>query len=164
MQGKGIWAALAMRLGALGILTLAALSCRNTAAAEPKILPVPSITIYPGDVIQEHSLVDRDFSADPVMSNSAGMSTRAGILGKVARRTLLPGLPIPLNAIAAPAVVSNGTKVRILFEEGPLRITAYGTALQSGGAGDIISVRNISSGLTVSGTVHADGSVHVGSS
>jgi len=151
--------------GVIGILVLAAVDCQNAAtAAEPKIMPVPSITIYPGDVIQENCLVDRDVSADPALNKSTGMSSRADILGKVARRTLLPGLPIPPNAIATPAVVSHGTKVRILFEDGPLRITAYGTALQAGGAGDIISVRNLSSGLTVSGTVHEDGSVHVGGS
>lgn len=165
MQRKRLAAVLAMWLGVNGVLALDALTVQNAAAAaEAKILTVPSITIYPGDVIQESYLDDRDFSTDPVMSKSAGMSTRAEILGKVARRTLLPGLPIPLNAVATPAVVTPGAKVRILFEEGPLRITAFGIALQTGSTGDTISVRNVSSGLTVSGTVRADGSVHVGDS
>ena len=131
-------------------------------AAGPNVLPVPTITIYPGDVIKDDHLVDRDFSGISGAVNPAVISTRSATVGKIARRTLLPGSPIPLNAIVDPRVVSNGAKVRLLFEEGALAITAYGAALQAGSAGDIISVRNLTSGLTVSGTVQADGSVRVG--
>ena len=50
----------------------------------------------------------------------------------------------------------------MIFEDGGLNITAYGAALQPGVAGDFVSVRNVESGVTVSGTVAPDGSVHVG--
>ncbi len=146
------------------VRVLFALNCQIAVAAGGNLLPVPDTTIYPGDVITEQALVDRDFSDDFAMGKMAGVRTRADLVGKVARRTLLPGQPIPSNSVGEPTVVANGTKVRIIFEEGPLHISALGTALQSGSAGDIISVRNIASGLTVSGTVLADGSVQVGGS
>jgi len=69
-----------------------------------------------------------------------------------------------LNAVRDPKTVTNGAKVRLLFEDGGLAITAYGTALQAGSVGEIISVRNLGSGLTVSGAVQADGSIRVGGS
>ncbi len=90
------------------------------------------------------------------------IESRAAIVGKIARRTLLPGAPIPWNAVTEPKAVLNGAKIRIVFEEGGLNITTYGAALQSGSVGEIISVRNLDSGYTVTGTVQSDGSVRVG--
>lgn len=163
MRGNRPAIKLAARRSLFGLLGLAALSSQNALhAAGSDVLPVPAITIYPGDVIKDEFLVDRDFSAGPAVGATAVVESRAAIAGKVARRTLLPGSPIPWNAVADPKVVGNGTKVRIVFEDGALTIMAYGTALQAGRAGDVISVRNLTSGLTVSGTVQADGSVRAG--
>jgi flagella basal body P-ring formation protein FlgA len=86
------------------------------------------------------------------------------LIGKVARRTLLPGQAIPTNAIGEPRLVTTGAMVRLVFEEDGLMIVTYASALQGGGAGDVISVRNLESGLTISGIVRADGSIHVGGS
>jgi flagellar basal body P-ring formation protein FlgA len=162
MHKKRLLAARAMCLAAARILALFAMNCQPAVAAAGTLVPVPGITLYPGDVITEQALIERDFSDDSVMSKMAAARTRADLVGKVARRTLLPGQPIPPNAVEEPTVVANGAKVRILFEDGPLHISALGTALQSGSAGDIISVRNVASGLTVSGTVRVDGTVHLG--
>jgi flagellar basal body P-ring formation protein FlgA len=161
MHKKQIPATHAMRLAARA-LPLFAATCLSGITAAGTLLPVPGITLYPGDVITEQALVDRDFPDDSVLSKTAAARTRAGLVGKVARRTLLPGQPIPPSAVGEPTIVANGAKVQILFEEETLRILALGTALQSGSAGEVISVRNIASGLTVSGTVQADGTVHVG--
>jgi flagellar basal body P-ring formation protein FlgA len=142
-----------------------ALNCAAAAAASEKILlPVPAMVLYPGDVITDQVLADRDVSSDPVMSKLAGATARADLLGKVARRTLLPGQPIPLNAIGKPNVVAAGGKVQLVYDDGGLRITAFGIALQSGSAGDVISVRNSASGLTVSGIMQADGTLCVAGS
>jgi flagella basal body P-ring formation protein FlgA len=163
MRGKWFSMKLAVRQALLGLIWLGLINCESSLlAAEPYILPVPNIVIYPGDVIKDNCLVDRDFSADFSTRNSAVIDSRAALVGKVARRTLLPGSPISLSVVGDPRAVANGAKVRLLYENGALAITAYGTALQAGSVGEIISVRNLGSGLTVSGTVQADGSVRVG--
>lgn len=123
---------------------------------------MPRVTIYPGDVILDDWLVEGDIEWDATTSRSVFAQTRSEVAGKVARRTLLPGAPIPLNAITTPRTVANGAKVRVVFTAGGLVITAYATALQSGGVGDIVSVRNLDSGVTVSGVVQPDGSIRVG--
>ena len=74
---------------------------------------------------------------------------------------MLPGKPIPIIGVADPKVIGNGSQVRVVFEEGGLTITTYATALQAGGVGDIIKLRNPESGLILSGTIQADGTVHV---
>ncbi len=150
-----------MVLFGLTLFGLCALSQGSAlSASRSDVLPVPTITIYPGDAIRDDWLVDREVSAVSP-ERSSFVSSREAIVGKIARRTLLPGSPVPLNAVSTPKIVTNGAKVRIVLEEGALTIAAYGAALQDGGVGDVISLRNIETGLTVSGTIQADGSVRL---
>ena len=86
---------------------------------------------------------------------------RTMLLGKVARRTLLPGQTIPTAAVGEPKVVAIGSRVRLVYQENGLLISTYGSALQAGAVGDAVSVRNLESGITVGGTVAGDGSVHI---
>jgi flagella basal body P-ring formation protein FlgA len=130
-------------------------------AGETIILPVPKLTIYPGDTIGEDWLVDREFTSEFVAARPALVDSRDAIVGKVSRRTLLPGAPVPTSAISERKLVVQGAKVRIVFEDGGLTIVAIGTALQSGSAGSNIPVRNLDSGVTISGTVERDGSIRV---
>jgi flagella basal body P-ring formation protein FlgA len=125
------------------------------------ILPVPKLTIYPGDTIADDWLVEREFTQEFVAARPALVDSRAAIVGKVARRTLLPGTPVPSSAVAERKLVTHGAKVRILFEDGGLSIVAFGMALQAGSAGALVQVRNLDSGVTISGTVQEDGSVRV---
>jgi len=142
-------------LRALGwVLAIAAPSCAGAPAlCQP--LPTPKSVIYPGDVITDDRLTDLD-----VDSEADGMvSLRPQALGKVAARTLLPGRPIPLAALATPRTVRNGGAVHLVFREGALEIVASGSALQDGAIGDLVRARNDDSGVTVVGSVQADGSV-----
>ena len=165
MRGRWFFKNIAALFGVAGPLWVCFVAWHGPAfAAEANILPVPITIIYPGEVIKDGSLIDHDFSTDAPSSKFPAVENRAAIVGKVARRTLLPGSPIPLNAIGDPKAIANGAKVRIFFEGGGLAITAYGTALQAGSVGEIILVRNLGSGITVSGAVQADGSIRVGGS
>ncbi len=145
--------------GLAAAITLALAASEPLAAAD-LTLPVPTIVIYPGDVIRDNIIVDRDISLPPFAVGTV-IDNRAGLLGKVARRTLLPGKPIPVIGVADPRVISNGSQVKVVFEEGGLQITTYATALQAGGVGDVIKLRNPESGLILSGMIQPDGSVRV---
>ncbi len=125
------------------------------------VLPVPSVTIYPGDVIKPNWIVEHDFGSGGPMRGAA-IDTPTALIGKVARHTLLPGLPISANAVGEPRLIVDGQKVRVIFEQDGLIIETYAAALQAGGAGDVISIRNLDSGVTISGTVQSDGTVRVG--
>lgn len=122
-------------------------------------LPVPKITIYPGDAITAELLGVKLFNqaADklPVI-HSAGEA-----IGKVARRTLVAGKPIPVIFIRDVEVIKQGKSVRVVFSEGPLTISGLAVALQSGGVGDVLSLRNVDSGTVIRGTVQGDGSVRI---
>jgi flagella basal body P-ring formation protein FlgA len=138
-----------------------ALAGAGVARAEIIDLPVPRITIYPGDTISAEQLTDRAFLAHTVTRSSI-FDDRAALVGKVARRTLLPGRPVPVNAIREPYLVNQGKLALVLFENGGLTITTQAVALQNGGAGDVVTLRNPDSGLVIRGTVENDGTVRLG--
>jgi flagellar basal body P-ring formation protein FlgA len=143
------------------LVAMAGFLAGGAVAGEESRLPVPAVTIYPGDPIREEMLVDRAFAA-----NFEGISSFVGakylLVGRSARRTLLPGQPIPTNAVEEPRLVTRGVPVKVIVEDEGLVIVAYGTPLQSGGVGALIRVRNVDTGVVVMGVVQADGSVRIG--
>jgi flagella basal body P-ring formation protein FlgA len=155
-----------LRLAAIVVafVVVAALGARARAAdsaAGGDILSVPIITIYPGDIISDEMLADQSFPAG-TNASSAILAQRQAIVGRVARRTLLPGKPIAANAIAEPDIVRRGTIIHAYFDEGGLSITTLVLSLQSGAVGAIIQCRNVDSGRVIMGTVQADGSIRIG--
>lgn len=124
-------------------------------------LAVPTITVFAGDVLSEELLTAKRFRLRSSIASSY-VRTVKGAVGLAARRTLVAGRPIPVNGVAAPFIVKEGRRVRIVFRSGGLEISAAGHALQSGGEGDIVGARNVDSGRIVRGTVAADGSIVVG--
>ena len=144
------------------VATLASLVGASPASAG-QFVPVPTVVIYPGDVIRDGMLIEREMP-DEFAGKSAVVLDRSALVNKTSRRTLLPNLPIAKNAVGEPKLVSLGAMVRVVYAEGGLTISTYGSALQGGAAGDVIPVRNLESGLTISGIIEADGSVRVGNS
>ena len=80
---------------------------------------------------------------------------------KIAKRTLLPNQPILLSDLKSPDLVRAGVPTPIIYHEPGVTISSLGLPLASAAEGDKIRVRNIDSGITISGTVAADGSIEV---
>ncbi len=144
-------------------LAVAAVLCFSgafSAVAGQVQLPVPRITIYPGQVIDKAMLVDRAFhtnGAAPVTAVAASET----LVGKVSKQTLLPGKPIYMEQLREPHAVTQGQAALLIFQSGALTITANAIALQSGANGDVVSVRNVDSGRIIKETVGTAGAVHV---
>jgi flagellar basal body P-ring formation protein FlgA len=120
-----------------------------------RIAPVPAQVIYPGDRISESMLTD---STEPVVG---AFLDRADLIGKVARRTLLPGRPVPAMAVEEPRALSIGALTQIVYEKDGISIVTTAQALQNGYAGQMVQVRNLDSNIVVTGIVQPDGSVLV---
>lgn len=147
-------------LHALLALALSLMAC-EAAIAEDRTLPVPSVTIYPGDTIAETMLKDRTFPENYRYRTAVVESPRV-LVGKMARRTLLPGEPIPMNAVDDPKLVTRGVQTQIMFEEGGLSIMGIGIPLQSGTLGETVQVKNVDSGRIITGRVQPDGRIRIG--
>ena len=145
----------------IATLTLVASVVGGSAMAEePARFPVPATTIYPGDLIKEEMIIDRAFA--PNMPGAAAfISERPMAVGRIARRTLLPGQMIPINAVEEQKIVKRGNVVKIIIEDGALSIVTYGSSLQSGSPGALIQLRNLDTGVTIRGVIQPDGSVRI---
>lgn len=130
-------------------------------ALAQEVVLIPNRVIYPGESIVPGSL--RQVTLVPGKQKPDAVATRLEELdGKIAKRTLLPGRYIPVNAIRDTWLVEQGAPVQVYFASGGLTISATAVTLQSGAAGDLVKVRNIDSGKVFSGTVMADGTIRVG--
>ncbi|MEH3147164.1 MAG: flagellar basal body P-ring formation chaperone FlgA [Methylobacterium frigidaeris] len=125
------------------------------------ILPVPTVTIYPGDTIRESMLRMQAYPAN-FRARAAVIDAPMAMVGRTARRMLVPGDPVPVNAVEDPRLVSRGAPTQMIFEENGLVITTVGSPLQNGGLGEMIRVRNADTGRIVLGVVQADGRVRIG--
>jgi flagella basal body P-ring formation protein FlgA len=150
-----------LRAFAVVIALGATLTGTSVALAATIDLPVPRVTIYPGDTISTDQLVDRAFLAHTV-TRATVIDDMQALVGKVARRTLLPGQPVPVNAIRDAYLVNQGKLSLVVYEMGGLTITTQALALQNGVAGDVVTLRNPDSGLTIQGTVEHDGTIRLG--
>ncbi|MBU1211174.1 MAG: flagellar basal body P-ring formation chaperone FlgA [Alphaproteobacteria bacterium] len=152
-----------MRIPSLFLVVLAFLGGLKAACADvvQVIYPVPFMTIYTGDAIAPDMLIEKRFR----LSNRAvGSYIRDldQIVGKVARRTLVAGRPIPSNALQTSEAVTEGSSVTLVFDASGFTIKGLGKAIQAGSVGDTISVQNIDSGRLVRGVIQHDGTVNVG--
>jgi flagella basal body P-ring formation protein FlgA len=143
-----------------GLTLIASAMCGGAIAEEPPRFPVPATAIYPGDLIKEEMIIDRAFA--PNMSGAAAfVSERPMAVGRIARRTLLPGQLIPINALEEQKIVTRGNVVKVVVEDGDLSIITYGSSLQSGSAGSLIQLRNLDTGVIIRGIIQPDGSVRI---
>lgn len=148
-----------MRHRFLGLLLLPLVLCTAAHAAGID-LPVPRQTIAAGTEISHQDLVERKFPTRTAQQFAVS-TNRAQLVGMVARRTLLPGQPVPVSSVEKPVLVRRGEPARLVFREQGLTIIMQVEALQNGGAGSFVRVRNIDSGLVVSGRVQEDGTIRV---
>jgi flagella basal body P-ring formation protein FlgA len=162
----GFSLAAASRRALLAALLLAAAGgplaqAADTAESQYDVLPVPAVTIYPGDLIQD-AMLKEQFFLPGTRARYPVAAERAALIGKVARHTLVPDRLIPTNAVSEPELVANGALTTAVFESGALSMTATVVALQGGALGQLIQVRNVDSGRVVAGLVQGDGTVRVG--
>ena len=145
----------------IATLVLAAFVTGGSAIAEqPARFPVPATTIYPGDLIKDEMIIDRAFAPN-IPGAAAFISERSLAVGRIARRTLLPGQMIPINALEEQKIVTRGNVVKVIIEDEALSIVTYGTSLQSGSPGALIQLRNLDTGVTIRGIIQPDGSVRI---
>ncbi|MFD1744829.1 flagellar basal body P-ring formation chaperone FlgA [Rhizobium helianthi] len=140
---------------ALGVICLAG----SQASAQNGMAVVPKQTIYPGQEIDAAQLQEVEVTNPNIAGGYANSISQ--VAGMISSRTLLPGRTIQLNSLREPYAVKRGTTVRMTFAVGNMVIAASGTPLENAAVGDVIRLRNLDSGITVSGTVMADGSVQV---
>ena len=88
-------------------------------------------------------------------------ATRDRTIGMQARRQLRAGQAIRVADLAKPDLVQRDQSVTLIYETPGLYLTVRGKALDNGTEGDVVSVMNLQSKRTVSGTVIGRGQVSI---
>lgn len=142
-------------------LAAVSLLCGQVRIAEAKdgYAVVPTQIIYPGETVSA-SKIEEVAVTNPNLAGGYASSVH-DVIGMVTTRTLLPGRTIPVSGLREPYAIKRGTNVRLTFAIGSMEISASGTPLADASIGDVIKVRNLDSGVIVTGTVMADGTVQV---
>ncbi|WP_377298437.1 flagellar basal body P-ring formation chaperone FlgA [Rhizobium sp. SGZ-381] len=146
-------------LARVAFLSLCAGTAATAAHADMGVAIVPTQIIYPGQEISASALKEVEVTNPNIAGGYA--SSIDEVAGMISTRTLLPGRTIQVGSLRAPFAVKRGASVRLTFAVGNMMISASGTPLENAAVGDVIHVRNLDSGVTVSGTVMGDGSVQV---
>ena len=151
------------RIEIVMVLTMAALLMANVQPVQAGVvsLPVPRVTIYPGDLLTPDVLRLRRFK-ERATRGLPVVRLPDEVVGKVAKRTLLRGKLIALHALREPHVVQKGQQVRVVYVSGALTISTLATSLRSGSLGQLIQARNIDSGKIISGVVMENGTLRLG--
>lgn len=130
------------------------------AASAGQTVLTPTRVIYPGETVSADAVeaVEMRRAQPP---RSAVATDLRQVAGRVAKRTLVPGKLIPVDALREAWLIQQGAPVQAVFASGALSISMTAVPLEPGAAGDFVRLRNPDSGKVFSGTVMADGTVRV---
>lgn len=110
-------------------------------------IPVVKNKLLKGNIIKEEDITllqrNRRYIKGDVITQSAD------IIGKMAKRNIQAGKPISSRIITEPVLVSKKHPVTILYDTPTVHLRTAGIALQDGARGELIPVKNISSGVVV---------------
>lgn len=123
-------------------------------ATTPVTLPVLARAIDRNEAIGEE---DIDWIDLTDARAGAYVDDAAVLIGKVARRPLPAGQPLRKADILSPVLVKRGETATIILDAPGIRLTQTAVALASGGAGDVITFRNVNSDRDVKAVVASKG-------
>lgn len=127
----------------------------RTASSQQRDLAVPLRTLYPNDVVKREAFITRPFVYNPD-GPSRFVESIDEYVGLAAKSTLPAMQPVPISALERRREVNVGARLRLVFEEDGIVITAPGLALQKAAVGQTVQVRNIDTGAVLTGRLDKD--------
>lgn len=114
-------------------------------------VPVLKNSARAGEVIAQDNIEIRDYPKARTRSDT--VTDMASLVGKSPQRVISSGRPIRSTELEEAAVVKKNDMVKMVFNQGAMQISTMGQAMTDGGAGSVISVRNMASKKIVQATV-----------
>ncbi len=124
---------------------------------EAILLPVLSRKIQKGETIKEG---DIEIVEHPKRFEDRNIVLKKeDLIGKVIKNNVSAKNPVPIRSIDKPLMVKKSSSVSMVYRAPSIEILAKGTAMQDGALGDMVSIKNVSSGAIVHGKVVSDNQV-----
>jgi len=125
----------------------------------PQRVLVLTRSVAAGEVVGADVLVQQTRDTSRIVGTA--LSEPAAAIGQVARRALAAGSVLTAAHLRAPRLVRRGESVVLIARHGGALVRMAGRALGDAGAGERVSVLNLSSRRTIQGRVLDDGGVLV---
>lgn len=123
-------------------------------------VPMLKRSLSKGQPIGEENIIHKLMSQNRLRADT--VTDEQQLLGQTPRRAISQNRPIRKMELTAVSVVEKGSMVTMRYNTPYMTITTVGQALQPGGEGEVIRVKNSESNITVSATVLTGGEVLVG--
>ncbi len=129
-------------------------------AEEWRLMPVASRPLAKGATVTANDVQLRKVNGTSLARDS--VENIGDIVGRNLTKDIGQGEMFKASTVVVPAVVTAGSRVTVVFRHNRLEVTASGIALENGGMGQDIRVRNESSKKVIVGKVSDPGLVTVG--
>ncbi len=123
-------------------------------------VPVLARNISKGQQITQEDIELKSFPKEKILSSD--ISDVNDIIGKTTTKNLTRGMMVAEEDIRSPIVVSKNSTVSAIYRSNNIEVKALAVALDDGGEGDIIRLKNFDSGKNFKAVVQADGTVFIG--
>lgn len=126
-----------------------------------RVIMVPSLarTIRSGDVISASDIKWISLPDSQVSRNIIRASDK--LIGMTPRNQIKEGVAVRLTDVNRPVLVKRGSLVKINFTTAKINLTTIGKAIENGGQGDVIQVKNNASSKIISAIVLGPNQVEV---
>jgi flagella basal body P-ring formation protein FlgA len=129
-------------------------------ADEWRLMPVASRPLAKGATVTANDVQLMKVNGTALGRDS--IENLGDIVGRNLTKDIGQGEMFKASTVVVPAVVTAGSRVTVVFRQNRLEVTASGIALENGGMGQDIRVRNESSKKVIVGKVSDPGLVTVG--
>jgi flagella basal body P-ring formation protein FlgA len=123
--------------------------------------PIAAKYIKFGDVIQASDVGAQKTRLDAVRKGF--VTDDAEVVGMQAKKYIAVGQMFKINDLSSPLVLKNKDPVNIVYSSGLITLKTVGIALGSGAVGDMIKIKNTSTGAVLLGQIINKNTVEVGS-
>ncbi len=125
-------------------------------------VPVAARYIKFGEIIQSSDLNNLKVKLDTIKNSD--INSTLDVVGMQAKRYIAAGSVIKRADVANPPVIKNNDPVNIIYSSGSINLKTSGTALGAGAVGDMIKVKNGTSGIVLLGQIINKNTVQVSGS
>ena len=122
-------------------------------------VPVPARQLLPGEIISRADLKEVRVPIRRV--TSFAVTDLDSLVGMEVKRLLGEGRLVMAQSVMPPRAIERGERVKIIFQNRGLSLTATGRALNDAAFGEDVKVVNLSSNISVIGVATSDGTVEI---
>lgn len=168
-EGRRVRFSLAPEQPVLGTVPVGVSVWKGDALEQKAVVTAQVVVSRPTVVVRRTLAAGSVIAADDVAveeravssPHADALSDPGAAVSRKLRRGVRAGEPLRAQLLTDATAVRRGDRVKLRLEHGALRIETSGWASESGGIGDWIRVRNVTSQREVLGRIGADGVVHV---